>query len=471
MVLATVFCVGPARAQSDQAKSFLDDVEILARWEKTYGRIRSMRVSYRTLLVEFRPPEIQGDEPDEEPPSPVKHSEVERTEQGRLYHVRYSLAADGLNNREWLVEYAFDGEITQKYMGSTQRGGVSLEQRGGSEETMNMPKEFMFLMNHKTPDVLKDEYPNGMPELAYSFRVGKLRAKVVVRPKLEYVAGQSCHVVEISDPNSARQGKKVYWMAHDKGMCLMKYQNAWNGKVRSEIEIKKIAEVNLDGGSVWYPQKAYRTTCSDRFGTIKNELTVMDFVPNVKIDEDTFRLNYIEGTRVLDKNSRKTHKWRKGMKFVADKLSNSIPYVPEDWYILVGAGKPLPTFESIELERPAEQIQDTAILLCFFDMEQRPSRNCLQQLRARRHELAASEVLIVAIHASRADETELNEWVKKHNIPIPVGTITEDVERTRFTWGVRSLPWLILTNKQHVVASEGLNIAELDDKLERLDDK
>jgi hypothetical protein len=40
-----------------------------------------------------------------------------------------------------------------------------------------------------------------------------------------------------------------------------------------------------------------------------------------------------------------------------------------------------------------------------------------------------------------------------------------DEEKTRFSWGVRSLPWLILTDKKHVVTDEGFSLAELDEKL------
>jgi len=43
--------------------------------------------------------------------------------------------------------------------------------------------------------------------------------------------------------------------------------------------------------------------------------------------------------------------------------------------------------------------------------------------------------------------------------------IQGDVEKTRFTWGVKSLPWLILTDRNHVVAAEGFALAELDDML------
>jgi hypothetical protein len=59
----------------------------------------------------------------------------------------------------------------------------------------------------------------------------------------------------------------------------------------------------------------------------------------------------------------------------------------------------------------------------------------------------------------------LKEWVEKNKIPLAVGMIQGDEEKICFTWGVRSLPWLILTDKKHVVTAEDFGVAELDDKL------
>jgi hypothetical protein len=103
-------------------------------------------------------------------------------------------------------------------------------------------------------------------------------------------------------------------------------------------------------------------------------------------------------------------------------------------------------------------------LICCFDMDQRPSRSCILQLAKRAEELKRKEVFVVAIQASKVDEDKLNEWIKKNNISFPMGLIQGDEEKTRFTWGVRSLPWLILTDKKHVVRAEGFALTELDNK-------
>ena len=451
------------------SKSFLNAEEILAAWESSYGSIRTMKFSYVYRLVEFQPSQMTEDNPEEPLPNPTKIKHVERIEEGKRYHLRYSLAEDGFNNPEWLVEYAFDGKITQSYMGSTKSGVISLGQMGGSEETDEGLKRFMFLTNHKTPDVLKDEYPNGIPELALWFKLGKLRGRVVVRPHLEYVADQTCHVVEIIDDSKVggepRELKLVYWIAHDKGMCPMKFQTLENGELENEIEIEKIAVTEMDNNRIWYPQKAHSAVYIEEIGMIRNELTVTDFVPNIEVNEDTFRLDFIEGTRVTDIKSMISYKWQKGMKFIVDDRDGNIRYVPEDWSILVGVGKPLPEFEGIDLEIAAEDIRDKAILLCFFHMNQRPSRNCLLQLSKKAKELKIKGVFVVAVHASKADKAKLNDWIKKNNISFPIGMVQDDEEKIRFTWGVRSLPWLILTDKEHIVTAEGFSVTELDDKL------
>jgi hypothetical protein len=84
-------------------------------------------------------------------------------------------------------------------------------------------------------------------------------------------------------------------------MCLMKYQWYWNDEINNEIEVEQIAAADMDGSTIWYPQKAHKTMFDDKTGTRKYELTVKDFVPNVGVDEDTFRFDFPPGTDVHDR--------------------------------------------------------------------------------------------------------------------------------------------------------------------------
>lgn len=159
------------------------------------------------------------------------------------------------------------------------------------------------------------------------------------------------------------------------------------------------------------------------------------------------------------------YKWQEGMKLIIDEWDGSIKYVPEDWSILVNVGKPLPQFQDIELRLPAEHIKYRAIILCFFDMEQRPSRSCIIRLAKNAEKLKQQGIIVVAVQASKVDKNKLNDWVKKNSIPFHFGTIEDEEEKIRFKWGVKSLPWLIMTDNKHIVLEKGFGINELEEKL------
>ena len=123
------------------------------------------------------------------------------------------------------------------------------------------------------------------------------------------------------------------------------------------------------------------------------------------------------------------------------------------------------SFAGIDIDFDIDQAKGKMLLVCFWDMNQRPSRNCMIQISNKVQELKEEEVVVIAVQASNIDKNKLNEWVKKYNIPFPVGMAQGDTEKTRFTWGVQSLPWLILTDRQHIVSSAGFGLNELDEKL------
>ena len=129
------------------------------------------------------------------------------------------------------------------------------------------------------------------------------------------------------------------------------------------------------------------------------------------------------------------------------------------------------SFEGIDIEFDMEQAKEKMLLVCFWDMEQRPSRNCIMRLAKQTEQLKQKGVTVAAVQASKIDEDLLNDWVKKNNIPFTVGAITADIEKTRFTWGVKSLPWLILTDQKHIIQAEGFGVNELDEKITTLREK
>jgi len=124
-------------------------------------------------------------------------------------------------------------------------------------------------------------------------------------------------------------------------------------------------------------------------------------------------------------------------------------------------------FKEIDIKFDLDRAKDKMLLVCFWDMNQRPSRNCIAQLARQAERLKEKGVVIAAVQASKVDRDTLDEWVKKNNIPFSVGVIQSDEEKTRNAWGVKSLPWLILTDKKHIVIADGFAVGELENKMKK----
>jgi hypothetical protein len=129
-------------------------------------------------------------------------------------------------------------------------------------------------------------------------------------------------------------------------------------------------------------------------------------------------------------------------------------------------GKKLPEFRDISVESKFEQHKNKKILVCFWDMNQRPSRNCIIQLAGWFEQLSKKGVTVVAIQASKVDSKVLDNWIRENDIHFPIGGISSDEEKNRSAWGIKSFPWLILTDKRHVVRAEGFGLSDLDAILE-----
>jgi len=303
---------------------------------------------------------------------------------------------------------------------------------------------------------------------------------ISVRSGLEQVGSADCYVIDAK----SEHGVYVVWLDPEHGYGVAKavlhkgpedllhgrppssYINSDSRKGLSFF-IENVRFEKIEG--IWIPVEGDTRTVIERVDSTSSgrshyKITQIDINPN-----HTELLSFvpdIENGTDVSIGRGPEHKWHNGKKFVVDEWDGRIRYVPKDWSILVGVGKPLPQFEGIKLNLSAEQIKAKAILLCFFDMNQRPSRHCIRQLAQRAAGLKKKGVTVAAVETSQVAENTLNEWTKKRNIPFQVGAITADIEKTRFAWGVRSLPWLILADKQHIVRAEGISLVELDEKIQ-----
>jgi hypothetical protein len=202
------------------------------------------------------------------------------------------------------MECSFDGHLSKRYQAISREDTGQVRKEGiirpgptdDSYSTMNDVAIGM-LIHRKDVPTLKEEFPHGMPGLSFHLREGLDLGWSKVLPDLENVAGEACHVVE-----QQRPGSDVYrfWIAHAKGMLVMRQQRTRAGAIQGSKEVLKIATAVSDAGEIWYPSEM-RTVNSWMPGSVQTlDLSVHEFVPHVKVSPEIFDVHFPAGTAVLD---------------------------------------------------------------------------------------------------------------------------------------------------------------------------
>ncbi|MHC4647641.1 MAG: redoxin domain-containing protein, partial [Planctomycetota bacterium] len=158
--------------------------------------------------------------------------------------------------------------------------------------------------------------------------------------------------------------------------------------------------------------------------------------------------------------------WKQGK--VVDSEGRDVALTAGEPLSLVGKG--LPDFEGTGVDFDLKRAEGKRVLVCFFDMNQRPSRHCVMELTKRAEELKEKSIDAICVQASRVEQQKLDDWVRKNHVPFSMGMIQKNEEQNRFTWGVKSLPWLILADKEHIVRAEGLQLEQLNEKIKESND-
>jgi len=215
----------------------------------------------------------------------------------------------------------------------------------------------------------------------------------------------------------------------------------------------------------WFPMtQGYELYGRDANGEpcleARRELKVLQVRINEKLPDELFRIELKKGVQVVDSRSGRTTRYT---------------YEPEPPQLI---GKVLPAFEdrmrSVFTVRSSsmnyEPLTIGKTLICFWDVEQRPSRHFIKKLAEQAEDLAQQNVTIVAAQTSKAEQKLLDEWVKQNDIRLLISIVQADAEAIKYSWGVRSLPWLILTDRNGVVRAEGFGLDELATRIAELMD-
>jgi hypothetical protein len=124
-------------------------------------------------------------------------------------------------------------------------------------------------------------------------------------------------------------------------------------------------------------------------------------------------------------------------------------------------GRPIPGFEGIRFEAfQADQAKGKPLLVCFWDIDQRASRRCLQTLHEHKDELRDRNLIVLTIHCGTQPPEQISSWLREEKISLTIGRIEADPHDTLLAWGAKGMPWLVLTDERHTITNEGFGLEE-----------
>lgn len=122
-------------------------------------------------------------------------------------------------------------------------------------------------------------------------------------------------------------------------------------------------------------------------------------------------------------------------------------------------GKPIPGFDRIQFVGfSKDRMKGKPLLVCFWDMDQRPSRQCLRELQKQKPALQDKNIVVIAVHSGAKPEKDVRQWLAKQNFSLTVGMIEGDPYDILLAWGARGTPWLVLTDDKHIIIKAGFNL-------------
>jgi hypothetical protein len=255
-----------------------------------------------------------------------------------------------------------------------------------------------------------------------------------------------CYVLEYDASSSLT----LRWFVGQSNRLLYGIQTRRGNFVSTEHWTLNYKEV-VPGG--WFPMKTgwslyERNPSGKQYLRSTCNIDVQEFRINEPLDEELFNMTFQEGVEVQDRRSGEIASYIYKTPLVGTSISSIM--------------------EGKNIDYNLEQTQGNSMLFCFFDYEQRPSRYCITELKKQAEQLMEKNVQVVLIHASKVEKNVLGKWIKDNEIVFPVKIIEDNEKQTKFNWGVRALPWLILTDKEHIVTAEGFAINELDEKIKEI---
>ncbi|HUC85674.1 MAG TPA: hypothetical protein VL970_10820, partial [Candidatus Acidoferrales bacterium] len=128
---------------------------------------------------------------------------------------------------------------------------------------------------------------------------------------------------------------------------------------------------------------------------------------------------------------------------------------------------PLPDVTSVNLAADAAPA-GKPILLCLFDVSQRPSRHVVHWLNQQAAALGQKSICVLGVQATVVTDEVFNDWKTASPVSFPVGRVSERSEKCKWASNPAALPWLVLADASHKVVAEGFSLDELDAQIQKL---
>jgi hypothetical protein len=283
--MGLLFFSGVGYGGPDDTKAFLTVREVLDRWEANYGSIQSMKVGYSVRMIRSGGPETGR---------VLEDYHVERTENGKLYHVLFSKVEDRLPGKSYAVESAFDGHVSKEYKAALGTGSIDPGLRDTTYAVINDVRRYLMIERIRS-QAWKQDFPDGIPAFSWLIRSGLEGQWSKVLPDLQYVAGEPCHVIERHRPGERNIDR--IWIAQAKGMLPMRRELVQDGEIINMTEVRGIARVMTDVGEFWYPSEVHSENGRTRTTW---DVKVQEFIPHVTVPLSTFDVHFPDGTRIID---------------------------------------------------------------------------------------------------------------------------------------------------------------------------
>ncbi len=313
--------------------------------------------------------------------------------------------------------------------------------------------------------------------------------RISVRPAPETIRGSACAVIEAD----TKYGQYTVWLdpahGHNAAKVVRKavggqHEFGWDmaaaDRASGKVEVIRFAQV----GGVWVPMEVDQETSYTSGQLFRRDHTRYKRT-KITLNPDHDKLGSFDNPLLknpandpeLKKDGTRVHilgpitfkgSWQKGR--VVDESGN----VVDLRQLMAGVqasllNKALPALTDLAQNLSQVQASNKPLLVCLCDLDQRPSRQCLSELAGKMAGLTSQGVEVLVVQVAKVDMKQHEVWLKENAIMTPIHHASADFAAKQSAWGATSLPWLILTDKSHIVRAEGFPVGELESRVKELD--